>query len=187
MMNRANILNFLLFQMGWFVTCLSAAWGKPVVGVLFISVWLVTHIWYFEVSRRQEVKLIIGAAIIGVLIDSTLVYSGVISFPAQARLGSPTTVWMVMLWMGFAATLSHSLGWLRNKTGLAMVFGFLGGPLAYFAGDRFGAINMELSAPSVFAIGISWAIAMFVLTKITSSNNDSPAKKGGTSMLANSA
>ena len=72
-----------------------------------------------------------------------LVLSGWLSFPPEAVLGSPSALWMVSLWAGFAATLGHSLEWLQGRLRTAAVLGSVAGPLAYLAGERFGAMTIE--------------------------------------------
>ena len=61
-----------------------------------------------------------------------------------------------MLWMFFAMTLNHSLAWLSQKIYISILFGALGGPLAYIAGEKLGAITL-LSANSIITLSIGWA------------------------------
>ena len=63
------------------------------------------------------------------------------------------------LWVNFATLINVSLNWLHGKYLLAAILGAVGGPLAYWAGDRLGAI--EIAQPLVvplLAIGLAWGM-----------------------------
>ena len=65
---------------------------------------------------------------------------------------------MVALWAIFATTLNVSLRSLRPHRWLAALLGAIGGPVAYYAGARLGALEFGTPAPALAAIGIGWAI-----------------------------
>ena len=95
---------------------------------------------------------------LGWLADSCLVLTGLIAFPAYTHLGGPSPVWMVALWVAFAATLRHSLGWLRGRWLLGAVLGAIGGPLAYLSGQALGAVALHGEA-GVLAVAVQFALA----------------------------
>lgn len=161
MANPALVANFVLFQLGWLVGVVGAAHGYPLAGVVYAAAWASLHHWYIRKHRLHELLLVLASAGLGFLVDSLLVLGGVIAFPAHASLGSPSTVWMVSLWVMFAMTLRHSLGWLRRRYLAAVLLGALFGPLAYWAGSRIGAIHLDDGA--VPAIAAAWAASMICL------------------------
>jgi hypothetical protein len=63
----------------------------------------------------------------------------------------------VGLWVSFALTINHSLSWLKNKVVLQVFFGGIGGPLAYLAGQKLGAIELT-SDNTPYILIVSWAI-----------------------------
>ena len=75
-----------------------------------------------------------------------------------------------MLWMIFAMTLNHSLAWLSQKIYLSILFGALGGPLAYIAGEKLGAISL-LSTNSIISLSIGWAVITPILLIIANKLN----------------
>ncbi|MDA9600717.1 DUF2878 domain-containing protein, partial [Nitrosomonadales bacterium] len=77
---------------------------------------------------------------------------------------------IVMLWMFFAMTLNHSLAWLRQKIYTSILFGALGGPLAYIAGEKLGAITL-LGSNSIIILSIGWAFITPVLLIIANRLN----------------
>jgi hypothetical protein len=74
-------------------------------------------------------------------------------------------LWMVMLWVNLAMTLNDSMAWLRGRFVLAVIFGAIGGPLAYYSGAKLGAADVPAMADLV-VIGIAWAIAFPALSWI---------------------
>ena len=156
------LANFVLFQLGWIVTVLSAAAGYPWLGPLYALIWLGLHLRALAGDRGVELALITAAFALGALADSALVLLGLIDFPQQARLGFPTTLWMAGLWAMFAATLRHAMGWLTGRYLLAVLFGLAGGPLAYWAGERLGALLVHTPAAWP-AIALEWGLAMPLL------------------------
>jgi hypothetical protein len=58
----------------------------------------------------------------------------------------------VAVFRGDAATLRHSLGWLRGRWLVGAVLGAVGGPLAYLGGESLGALilngNLAIAAAS---------------------------------------
>jgi len=66
----------------------------------------------------------------------------------------------VTMWMLFGTTLNLSMGWLKGRPMLAAVFGAIGGPASYIAGQKLGGIIFLDYFAAVLALAIVWAIAM---------------------------
>jgi len=112
-------------------------------------------------ERQRETRTILAAAVVGYAADSVLVLGGWLAFPPQAVLGWPSSAWMVALWVGFAATLNSSMGWMSGRYAAAALFGVAGGPLAYTAGVRLGAALLPGDPwMALAAIAIEWGVAM---------------------------
>lgn len=160
-----NLANFLAFQATWWSCALGAAVGCPWLGPMVAILWLSVHFATLEAqpsatqARLVELRLLLAAALIGYLLDSLMVLTGVLSFPTEAGPALPITLWMVVLWTAFAATLRHSLNWARQRYLLGMLAGAVFGPLAYRAGDLIGAITLAPGPLGLFAIAIEWLIA----------------------------
>ena len=66
------LVNFVLFQIGWFACVLGAAHGMPSLGVAVATAVVAYHL--LRASRaRPELVLILVAAAIGFIVDSALV------------------------------------------------------------------------------------------------------------------
>ena len=91
---------------------------------------------------------------VGLIIDGTLNLIGFFSFN---RAGFPIPFWLMVIWIGLATLVHHSLAWLKGRTGLCALFGALGGPMAYWGGIRMGAaaFNWEL-LPSLLLLAVVW-------------------------------
>jgi hypothetical protein len=53
--------------------------------------------------------------------------------------------------------------WLRRRNILAAAFGAVGGPLAYIAGQKLGAITFLHPVLALIALSVIWAVAMPLL------------------------
>jgi len=153
----AFVLNVLLFQIGWFACVLGAAHGLAWAGAftaLAIVAWHVVRAG----DWRRELALVACAAALGVVFESLLVQSGWIRFGAGVLIEGAATYWMVALWALFATTMNVSLRGLRAHGWLAALLGAIGGPLAYYAGARLGALEFVATGAGLLAIGAGWAV-----------------------------
>lgn len=172
---KQALVNIVAFQLCWFASVLGAAAGQPWLGPLFAAVWLPLHIRATGSFMGVEAKLIIAAGALGYVLDSLVVLAGGMSFPSQAQLGAPTTLWMVTLWLGFAATLRHALGWVRERYLLGAILGAMAGPLAYWSGSKLGAVELGQTGTSLVMVGLEWAVAMpLLLLLVARLENEEP-------------
>ena len=160
------ILNFAAFQIGWFSSVIGGAQQMPWLGPLAVMVAISIH---FYLARRpmQELLLILSCAVIGAAFDSVLVASGWVEYKAGLISESLAPYWIITLWMLFATTLNVSMRWLRGRDLLAVVFGFVGGPLSYVAGQKLGGIVLVNEMAALVALGIGWAAIMPVLLRLS--------------------
>jgi hypothetical protein len=156
------LLNAALYQAGWLACALGAALGAPWAGPVAA---LAIVAWHLYRARRplDELWLVLAAACGGLLFESALLQSGWIAYPGGAGPGSLAPLWMVTLWGLFATTLNVSLRVLRERPVIAAILGAAFAPLAYYAGERLGALDLVSPVAALAAIAIGWAIAMPVL------------------------
>ncbi len=158
---KFTLYNFAAYQVAWFAVLLGAAHGIAWAGAGFALLVTLVHL----ALRRdpRELRLMGLAAVIGVLIDSTLALSGQVRF-ASAWPGDFAPYWMLSLWIVFATTLNHSLCWLMVRPLAAGIGGAIGGPLAYLAGERLGALDIVAPATALPLIAVLWTAAMLTLS-----------------------
>jgi len=159
------VANFFAFQAGWFACVLSAAHGEPWLGVAVALVVVGLHL---AAVHRPAIELrLIGAAVaMGLFLDSLLVAAGWLEYPNGQLAGGLAPYWILALWALFATTMNTSLRWMRNRYLLAAVFGLIGGPLSYLAGQRLGAVRFNGEIGTV-ALAVVWATAMPLLVKLS--------------------
>lgn len=150
-------LNVVLFQAGWFACVLGAAHGLPWIGALAAA--LVVGVHLARAARpRRELALVAVAAGAGAAFETLLAQSGLVRIDAGVPIAGAAAYWMVALWAIFATTLNVSLRSLRPHLALAALLGAVGGPAAYFAGARLGALELTAVGASLAAIAIGWAV-----------------------------
>ena len=161
------IANFIAFQLGWFAVALGAAHGLPWAGTAVVLVIIAWHLRN-AVRPRAELALVLSAAAIGALFDSSLAALGLVVFPNGMLLEGTAPHWMIALWMLFATTLNVSLGWLKRSLLLATAFGAVGGPLAYVGGAKLGALAIPDLVPAIAWLALGWAVLtplLFVVSR----------------------
>ena len=160
---KANIISFVGFQIGWFGAILGAARGWTWLGPSIVSMLLVLHL-AGERRRGPALAVLLLVGVLGYLVDSALVLGGVFTFPEAARLGGPSTLWMVSMWVNLAIAVRGCMAWMRGRWLLAAVLGAISGPLSYWAGARLGAIELTVPvARAIAVIGVEWVIAFPLL------------------------
>ena len=161
----AVALNFAAFQLGWFACVLGAAYGAAWAGTAAAMAIVAWHIARAE-RPRAEILLALISAAIGAVWDSALALVGWISYPGGALLEGTAPHWIVALWMLFATTLNLSLAWLKRSVALAAAFGAVGGPLAYWAGERLGALTLAEPTAALVALSAGWAVLTPLLLQL---------------------
>lgn len=164
-----KIINFVLFQAAWFVCVLGASYNHTYLAFTLSLIILLLHFAIIK-NRMLELKLIIIAGLIGLLFDGALLNFDLIIYNDPGLPYPFTPIWIVMLWMIFAMTLNHSLAWLSQKIYISILFGAMGGPLAYIAGEKLGAITL-LSTNSIITLSIGWALITPILLTIANKLN----------------
>jgi hypothetical protein len=160
-----KVINLVAFQAAWFAAVLGAAYGMPWLGVIAVPIALALHL-ALSPSWRPELLLALAAAGTGFVFDSILIAAGMFS-PVPYILPSPfSSLWMVMLWVNLATTMNVSMGWLRGRYVVGMVFGAIGGPMAYYSGAKLGAMTRLPDLAGLIGIGVAWAIAFPLLLRV---------------------
>lgn len=158
------IANLILFQLTWMAAVGGAGSGLWWPGLLMLGLFA---LWHLNTTRwlRADLILVGVAASGGFLVDSALLHAGVLSYATPIPFSGAAPIWIVVLWVAFALTLNHSMGFLRGRPWLAAAFGLAGGPLAYWVAVKvwnaaqFGPSELT----SLIVLGIVWALLTPVL------------------------
>ncbi len=154
-----TIINFVGFQIGWFACVLGGAYALPWLGPLLAVPILA---WHFHQSSAwdRELKLILIIAIVGSAFDQCLLSLGWIQYPASSWPSWLLPLWMMTLWTLFSSTLNVSLRWMRGKYLVSVIFGAIGGPIAYLAGQKLGAMELVSQTNVLIVLAVGWGLMM---------------------------
>jgi hypothetical protein len=159
-----NIVNFLFFQVGWFSCVLGAAHGYLLAGPIVVCILFAAHLLINKPLMLQEIIIGSCAMLCGIFFDTLCIALGVY-VPVRYLIPDPyIPLWFLALWLNFGITINFSLKVFSKSLALAAVLGGVGGPLAYYAGEKFGAISFGvLEIHPLIVIGVGWAITLPVL------------------------
>ena len=165
-MSKNIIINFILFQIGWFACVVGAAKQMPWLGVIVV---LAIVIWHLSQAKKPklEVYLLILTLIIGAIYDQTMLQNKLLTYQSHGWSNSVTPAWILALWVEFATILNVSLRWMRGHWLIAILFGAIGGPLAYIGAAKLGAVTINVLPLSYIALSVGWAIITPLLLKIS--------------------
>lgn len=153
-----KLLNFALFQAGWFACVLGGARGLPFLAVTVSAVVIALNMAFVSTQRGRDAGLLLAATLIGFCVDSACLLLGAFTPTGASAHPFISPLWLILLWPVFATTLRASLGWLAGRYWLAAALGAVGGPLSYLAGARLGAAVLH---PNRFfglaVIAVAWA------------------------------
>jgi len=162
------LINLTGFQICWW-SCVLLPQG---FSVTVIIIYLVAHLGLHP-QRRQEMHTVILAGGLGIMIDKTLTWLGVLQF-------SSFPWWLGALWLALATTLNNGLSFFQNRYLLAASFGAMAGSLSYFAGHQFGVLQLgDALHQSLFIFAVVWALLFPTLLWIAQSSHQTQAKIGG--------
>jgi hypothetical protein len=158
--------NFIGYQLVWFAVAGTAAGSRPWLGLAAAGVFVAVQMSISD-RRALDLRLLIVAFVLGLVIDGTLSKLGWIRYspaaPALPSGGAP--LWILALWVAFSLTLTRSLAWLSGHPIWAAVLGAIGGPLAYWSAARgFHAVRFVPPWYRVIAgLAAGWSVAISVL------------------------
>jgi hypothetical protein len=165
-----SFVNFVAFQIGWFACVLGAANGVPQLGPAAVLVILTLHL-HRSVRPAREARLLLLAALIGMVWESVLTLLGLLAYPSGQFAPGLAPYWIVAMWPLFATTLNVSMRWLHGRLVLATVLGGMAGPLTYYAGSRLGGVVLVEPVTSLTALGAGWMVLMPVLVWLAAAND----------------
>ncbi|MFO0855812.1 MAG: DUF2878 domain-containing protein [Phycisphaerales bacterium] len=154
---KSKVINFALFQAAWFGCVLSAAkgywWMPPICAVFVCAAYLL-----MREDMIANVRTLAIIVVIGTVIDLVLWRAKIVGFAQPQANFISIAAWFASLWASFATTLRLSMSWLRSRYVVSAIFGAIGGPLAYLAGERLGALILPSKTLSLIVLAGEWAV-----------------------------
>jgi hypothetical protein len=168
-----KLVNFALFQLGWFASVLLGAGPYHWLGPLVVAGILFVHL-RASPDREAEQRLIAYALVIGLVWENLLSIGGLVVYSSGQPFDLMAPLWILAMWPLLAITLNVSLRWLRGLPAVAALFGAIGGPLAFLAGERLGAAVFPDTGLAMAALATGWAILFPVLTRLAGRHDGFP-------------
>lgn len=154
--------NLFRYQVTWLATVLGAAQGKADLGAFIGFLMVVLH---FKKCHHllAEYKTVFATLLIGGIWELILVKQGWIVYQGTSPI-SVVPIWILILWTAFGATLNGCLGWFKKHLGWSVLFGALGGPLAWWGGASLGALSVPDPLLGYAVMSGGWAVLMPLLS-----------------------
>ena len=165
-MRDTQLVNYAFYQVGWFACVLGAASHRPWTGFLTAMVLVGVHV-ALSVERSLEVRLVVLAAAVGAVVEMVQIAAGTYRFASGTLTHALPPPWLLVMWGQFATTFRYSVRPVITRPIRAALFGAAGGPLAFLAGERLGAV--ALLPPLTYGLlrlSVSWAIALLVFSAV---------------------
>ena len=147
---ETRLFNIVAFNLLW----LSCVVGRS--SFLLISVPLLSaYLWFLiDIKSVSLTSLLIPVAI-GIATDTALALGGVFQFHDSLFV---IPLWLIVLWVGFATTLSQSLSVFGKNKWIAACGGALAFPFNYGVGETLGAVSFGGTYLATMAIlALLWA------------------------------
>jgi hypothetical protein len=154
-------VNVVTFQLGWFACVIAAGKGQDAIGIVAALAVIAVHL-ILSTPRSTEIRVIALAVAFGAVWDSLLRAAGLMHYLSAG----PTFLapaWILSMWGLFGTTLNVSLRWLRGRPVLALLFGAIGGPMSFWAGQRLGAVQITGPWAGLLAQAAGWAVILPLL------------------------
>ncbi|MBY6032396.1 DUF2878 domain-containing protein [Marinobacter daepoensis] len=148
-----NILNFLLFQVGWLACVIypGLASAGLVVALLMLHFTLVSK------QRFAELQFVGFGVVLGGLMDTLWFHAGVLALDSSIEvIAAPP--WLIAIWALFMTTLCHSLGWVGQRRWHPWFLAPVAGPFAYWSASHLGIVALPNLTVSLVAMAIGWLL-----------------------------
>ena len=160
MISTAYVIGFaIVWQLMWIVVVGGATsdWHVITTGAAFLA--LTAHCLLTRIMLWEQVTTIGWALAFGVIADTSLAISGMVSYQHDLLPAPAAPMWILALWAWFGCSLHLPLRFLRRKLWLGIPLGALSGAAAYYGGVKLGSIQIDsiggyAAVAMVYAIGV---------------------------------
>ena len=165
-MRHTELINYAIYQIGWFACVLGGASHRPWTGFSVAVVLIGVHL-ALSVERSVEFRLVVLATAVGAVLEMMQIAAGTYRFTSGTVINALPPPWLLAMWAQFATTFRFSLRSVITRPVPAMLFGAAGGPIAFLAGERLGAVTLlPPLAYGLLRLSVSWAIALIVFSAV---------------------
>lgn len=152
------LINVVAYDVGWTIAVLAAARDDFILSIGAMLGVVLIHVALKFYSPREIPTLLLGV-LVGAATDTLWLALGVFHLTAAPDNLALSAAWFLSLWLGFSSVIAVSLRWMWARPAIGLLFGALGGPLAYFIASKLGAITFaEPSWLALAAVSAQYAI-----------------------------
>ena len=165
-MKHTRLINYSLYQAGWFACVLGAASLRPWTGFLIAASLVGGHLALSR-ERALDARLLVLTTVVGAVVEMVQIAAGTYCFTSGTMNDALPPPWLLAMWAQFATTFRFSLRRVVTRPVSAALFGAAGGPLAFLAGERLGAVTLlPPLTHGLLRLSIGWAIALVVFSAV---------------------
>jgi len=171
--------NLILFKVVYGLSLVGVAAGSPWWGAAGLIVFIA---WHARTCSHARADFILAgtAVVLGLLVDTINIHSGVLVYNAAWPSPDLAPFWILVLWANFALIMNGGLRWLQGRYMLAAVIGAIAGPLGYVIGIKLNAAAYGSTLTELIVVSsISWAVALplllFLAERLRTGNYALPA------------
>ena len=165
-MRHTQLVNYGLYQIGWFACVLCGASHRPWTGFVIATILVGVHL-ALSPERSLEVRLVVLATAVGAVVEMGQIAAGTYRFTSGTVIDALPPPWLLAMWAQFATTFRFSLRTMITRPIRAALLGAAGGPIAFLAGERLGAVTLlPPLRHGLLRLSISWAIALVVFSVV---------------------
>ena len=159
MLTRKSVfINFFAFYVAWWAMLISNWKNVAAIGWGVFAIVMAIHFFRVSINRKKDAKEVIIIALAGVILDTILAKTGILTFENPV---SPTfpPLWLWGIWFLFATTISYTFILIRNKIPAQVIVGGFFAPVSYITGAKFGLLSLYQPFPVYYAIhGACWLV-----------------------------
>lgn len=163
-MNKLHYLfHTIAYYVAWFSSITLAARGFPWLSSLVVIACVLPQIyWQYKIQHNTRgLWSLLGLIVfISTLVDSLLIYNGVVIFAANPFSPYFTSPWMIAIWVSFVVILYSTLNQLFNHLVVLGLLSFLGFAFSYAVGAKMGAAFFPYGYKTCYLIGAIWLILL---------------------------
>ena len=164
-----SIINSLCYSTGWFWCVLFGIYGHFIlatIGAIFLILFQLYCTKITDIGLYiQDLLLVVFSVPLGFLFEMFFIQLNLIHYNNTLKMLPP--IWIVSLYPLFSLLINHSLKIIKNNNLASFLFGFLGAPLSYIAGNSLGGLTFPYPLFQTWImIGICWGLFLCLLTKI---------------------
>ena len=117
-------------------------------------------------ERPVEYRLVLMTTAIGTIVETAQMALQTYQFPSGVLWAGVPPLWLLAMWAQMATTFRFSLRSVMMQPWRAALFGAFGGPLAFLAGERLGAVILARPVwPGLVRLSVTWTIVLLIMSK----------------------